>query len=265
MYTEGAPERMIHGLVGKTAVSMRAAFAALLLLSALASPAQAGAVVSPQQDVAVVMQSHWVFASPGKHHIGKVWDTTAITGVHTRLPILGYGTAPGPSTPAAVTPTPPTTPGAAPVWLRVRLPGRPNGHTGWIEAAHVRIDHTPFHIVVSRRLRRVTVYRAGSPVRSFGAIVGKPSTPTPRGEFFVEEPVHLGANAPGAPFALALSARSTVFQEFEGGPGEIAIHGIDNVGGTLGSAESHGCVRVSTAAIRWLAARISAGTPVTIT
>ena len=232
-----------------------------------------------------MLQSHWVFASPARHHIGKVWDTTAITGVHTRLPILAYGYAPGalkpvgtqgssttgttgttgpsgpsgPAGPIATTPPPP------PTWLLVRLPGRPNGHTGWIQAAHVRISKTPWHIVVSTWLHRVTVYRAGRFVRSFAAIVGKPSTPTPRGEFFVEEPVALGPSEAGAPFALALSARSNVFQEFAGGPGQVAIHGIDNIGGTLGTAESHGCVRVSTAAVRWLAARIIAGTPVTIT
>jgi lipoprotein-anchoring transpeptidase ErfK/SrfK len=69
----------------------------------------------------------------------------------------------------------------------------------------------------------------------------------------------------GAPYALALSARSKVLQEFEGGPGQIAMHGLANVGGTLGSAVSHGCVRLNSAAMSWLAAHVGAGTPVTIT
>lgn len=69
----------------------------------------------------------------------------------------------------------------------------------------------------------------------------------------------------GAPYALALSARSEVLQEFAGGPGQIAIHGTNNVGGVLGSAASHGCVRLDTKAISWLAARIGPGVPVTIT
>jgi lipoprotein-anchoring transpeptidase ErfK/SrfK len=218
-------------------------------------------VLKPETDVAIVTRSHWVFVTPGKHHVGKVWDTTAIMGVHTRLPILGYGSTPA----TAASPGTPGTSAAPTRWLLVRLPGRPNGHTGWIEAANVRIEQNPWHVVISTSLRRVSVYRAGSLVRSFAAIVGKPSTPTPRGEFFVEEPVPLGPSEPGAPFAFALSARSNVFQEFAGGPGQIAIHGIDNVGGTLGSAESHGCIRLSTAAIRWLKSRILAGTPVTIT
>jgi lipoprotein-anchoring transpeptidase ErfK/SrfK len=70
--------------------------------------------------------------------------------------------------------------------------------------------------------------------------------------------------AAGGPFALALSARSNVLQEFDGGPGQIAIHGVENLGGTLGTAASHGCVRVSNRTSRWLAARISPGVRVRI-
>lgn len=72
------------------------------------------------------------------------------------------------------------------------------------------------------------------------------------------------STAAGGPFALALSARSNVLQEFEGGPGQIAIHGRDLLGGDLGQAESHGCVRLASTAIAWLAARIGPGVPVTI-
>ena len=112
--------------------------------------------------------------------------------------------------------------------------------------------------------RRVTAYRDGRAVRRFPAVVGSPTTPTPTGEFFVEETLRMQPGEPGGPFALALSARSDVFQEFEGGPGQIAVHGRDNLGGTLGTAASHGCVRLATASIDWLAARIRPGTPVSI-
>ena len=124
---------------------------------------------------------------------------------------------------------------------------------------------TSWHIVVVTSSRRVAVYHHGRRVRIFKAVVGKSSTPTPLGEFFVEESIKLPADAVGAPFALALSARSNVFQEFAGGPGQIALHGLNNVGGTLGTAVSHGCVRLNTAGMRWLAKRIVPGTPVTIT
>jgi lipoprotein-anchoring transpeptidase ErfK/SrfK len=101
-------------------------------------------------------------------------------------------------------------------------------------------------------------------LRTYPAIVGKPSTPTPTGQFFVEESVRLPADQPGGPFALATSDRSNVLQEFDGGPGQIAIHGLDNLGGQLGTAESHGCIRLADSAITWLVHRIGPGAPVTI-
>jgi len=56
-----------------------------------------------------------------------------------------------------------------------------------------------------------------------------------------------------------------VLQEFDGGPGQIGLHGLDNVGGVLGSAVSHGCVRLADRVMRWLVGRIGPGVPVTIT
>ncbi len=144
------------------------------------------------------------------------------------------------------------------------LPGRPNGSTGWIAQQGTRPLVTPWRIVVDLAARRVSVYGNGRMARSFQAVVGKLSTPTPTGRFFVEETLQMPAGEAGGPYALALSARSNVLQEFEGGPGQIGIHGRDNLGGTLGTAASHGCVRVATASIDWLAARIGPGTPVTI-
>jgi hypothetical protein len=70
-------------------------------------------------------------------------------------------------------PTPSTSVDA---WLRVRLPGRPNGHTGWIAAARTRPTSTPWRLVVSLSARRVIVFRSGRVVRRFTAIVGKPIT-----------------------------------------------------------------------------------------
>ncbi|MBA2763403.1 MAG: L,D-transpeptidase [Thermoleophilaceae bacterium] len=154
-------------------------------------------------------------------------------------------------------------------WLRVLLPGRSlKGRTppqdGWISASRTQPSATPWHLVVDVGARRVVVYREGRREQKYRAIVGKRSTPTPRGRYFVEENVKLGGDQPGAPFALATSARSKVLQEFEGGPGQIALHGLDNIGGKLGTAVSHGCVRLATKDIKWLAARIEPGVPVTI-
>jgi lipoprotein-anchoring transpeptidase ErfK/SrfK len=167
-----------------------------------------------------------------------------ITTVRTVLPVLGR---------------------AAGGWLEVRLPGRPNGSVGWIDGRATTAAVTPWHIVVQTGRRRVLVFRAGRVVKSVSAVVGKPSTPTPSGTFFVEEAVRLALGDVGAPYALALSARSNVLQEFEGGPGQIALHGVANVGGVPGTAASHGCVRLDAATMTWLVGRIGAGVPVTIT
>jgi lipoprotein-anchoring transpeptidase ErfK/SrfK len=143
------------------------------------------------------------------------------------------------------------------------LPGRPNEHRGWIAARATRLTTTPWRLRVELSRRRVTVCLSGRAVRRFQIVVGKPSTPTPRGHFFVEETVQLSRWAVGAPFALALSARSNVLRHFDGGAGQVALHGLGGVGGVPGTAASHGC-RLYSRSIGWLAARIGPGVPVTI-
>jgi lipoprotein-anchoring transpeptidase ErfK/SrfK len=216
---------------------------ALVALGA-ASASAAGRIVTPTQEVVTLHHAQHAHTKPAATSAGAgaVSATTAITDATTVLPVLG----------------------AYKQWLFVRLPGRPNGHTGWIQRAGTTISSTSWHIVVDTAKRDVTVYRSGHPVKTFKAVVGKPSTPTPPGEYFVEESLALPANAVGAPYALALSARSNVLQEFDGGPGQIALHGLDNVGGVPGTAASHGCVRLDDSTMRWLVKRIAAGVPVTI-
>ncbi len=149
-------------------------------------------------------------------------------------------------------------------WLRVRLPGRPNGSTGWIRATATRPGTTRWSLRVDLTTRRLAVLLDGRAIRNFAVVVGKPTTPTPRGSFFVEEAVALPAGAQGGPYALALSARSEVLRHYQGGVGQVAIHGTYNISGTPGTAVSHGCVRLTEPALDWLVSRIGAGVPVTI-
>jgi hypothetical protein len=149
-------------------------------------------------------------------------------------------------------------------WLQVLLPGRPNGHAGWIEARKAKTWTTPWRVVIRTDSKRLFVLRRDRIVRSFPVVVGKSSTPTPTGHFFVEEAIILRPRSLGAPDAYALSARSNVFQEFEGGPGQIAIHGTYGIGGTPGRAESHGCIRATTSTLLWMIRRFGTGTPVDI-
>ena len=201
------------------------------------------------QQLAALVTGHLVHTAPSSNAplLESVAATRPITGEGTVLPVLGEATGP-----------------RGIRWLKVLLPGRPNSSTGWIAQRGTRPSSTGWRILVHLGLRRVSVYWHGRLVKVFAAVVGKPTTPTPTGSFFVEETVRMRAGEPGGPYALALSARSNALQEFEGGPGQIGIHGRDDLGGVLGSAESHGCMRLATASIDWLAERIGPGVPVSI-
>ncbi|MEY2517383.1 MAG: hypothetical protein QOJ89_4741 [bacterium] len=202
------------------------------------------------QEMARILTSHKAVSSLNGH---RSW----VVGVSPQRPITGG--------PTVLPVTRRATKADGSRWLRVMLPGRPNGRQGWIEQRGTALKTTRWQLVVRTASRHVLAYRDGRLVRSFRAVVGKPSTPTPRGSFFVEESILMPAGAAGAPYALATSARSNVLQEFDGGPGQIGIHGVQNLGGTPGTAVSHGCVRLADGPIRWLAARIGPGVRVTIT
>ncbi len=151
-------------------------------------------------------------------------------------------------------------------WLLVRLPGRPAGRVGWMPAANAVVVRSPWWVVVDRAARRASVYRNGRLYRQYPVVVGAASTPTPAGRHFVVEHV---SQAPGSvlgPWALATSAFSHVLQEFDGGPGQIALHGRAGplAQDPLGTANSHGCVRFDNEVIRMLSGLLPNGTPLDI-
>jgi hypothetical protein len=199
------------------------------------------------QPLVAVLRDHSVRSAPraDARRIGSVRARRPLTHVRTVLPVLGRATASGGGT-----------------WVHVRLPGRPNGHAGWISADGTRARTTDWRITVRLARRLVVVSRDGRVQARFRAVIGRADAPTPRGHFFVEEGVPL--KTLGAPYALALSARSTVYETFAGGPGQVALHGTTGVGGVPGTAGSHGCLRLSPRAMRWLAKRVRPGVPVTI-
>jgi lipoprotein-anchoring transpeptidase ErfK/SrfK len=148
-------------------------------------------------------------------------------------------------------------------WLRVLLPVRPNGSSGWVRRAEVRVAAVPYRLVMSTREHRLVVEVDGRPVRTMAAASGTGGTPTPAGTFYVTE--LLRPTNPGyGPFAFGLSGHSEVLTSFGGGPGRIGVHGTDDAA-SVGRAASHGCIRLSDADVTWLAARLPLGTPVVVT
>jgi lipoprotein-anchoring transpeptidase ErfK/SrfK len=150
-----------------------------------------------------------------------------------------------------------------PTWYRVQLPVKPNGSTGWIAATAVRTYPVSARIVVTLSSRRLVVFRSGRPVFRARVAVGTPQTPTPVGRYFVNERFLLSeSNGPFGVAALGISAHSDVLTNWvEGGP--IALHGTDEPL-SVGSAASHGCIRLANNDMRQLFALAPAGTPVVI-
>jgi hypothetical protein len=155
---------------------------ALVSVSSISAAASAHASastprVSATQDLVTLLARQQAHSKPSTHaaSVGVVPARTPITAERTTLPVLGtYGP-----------------------WLLVRLPGRPNGHTGWINDRGTTSSVTAWHLVVNISKRSVTVYHAGRAVRVVRAVVGKAATPTPTGNYFVEESSR-SAEAPSA-------------------------------------------------------------------
>jgi L,D-transpeptidase catalytic domain len=150
-------------------------------------------------------------------------------------------------------------------WLRVRLPERPNDRAGWIRADHARVRRTGWRVVISTGARAVEVRRAGKLVRRFAAVVGADVTPTPHGLFAISERIRQAGGVLG-PWALHLTAHSRVLDDYGGGKGRVAIHGRSGalLADPLGTAASHGCIRLDNGAVSWLARRAIEGTPVLV-
>jgi lipoprotein-anchoring transpeptidase ErfK/SrfK len=155
-------------------------------------------------------------------------------------------------------------------WLRARLPWRPNDAAGWVNANEVSIEKTAWRIVVSTARRTLTLYRAARPIRTVSVVVGKPSTPTPLGLFAVVWTIRWHPTDFLGSWVLELTAHSNVLQQFDGGDGTVGIHGRGGASllDPLGSARSHGCIRLDNDSIDWLLATVGAarvpGTPVQV-
>lgn len=125
----------------------------------------------------------------------------------------------------------------------------------------------PFALVrtslrVNRRTLRATLYRSGRKVWQSRIGVGAPSTPTPRGRFWIRTRLrNLAGSAIYGPWAFGTGAYS-VLSEWPGG-GVIGIHGT-NQPELIPGRPSHGCIRVTNRNIRRLVRLMPIGTPVRI-
>ena len=145
-------------------------------------------------------------------------------------------------------------------WLHVRLPSRPNDAAAWLNADRVLLQSTPWRVVVSRRARSISVYRDGERLRRFSVVVGATATPSPLGLFSIVDVWRWHPADFLGSYILPLTAHSNVLQEFGGGDGRVGIHGRGGASllDPLGSARSHGCIRMDNGAIDWLVRTVGA-------
>lgn len=125
-------------------------------------------------------------------------------------------------------------------------------------------------VVVNRSSRVLTLYREARKVRTFRIAVGTSQHPTPRGLFsIVQKQRNPTWIPPDSPWAKGLGP-------IPPGPGNplgtrwmgtsasaVGIHGTP-ASGSIGTAASHGCIRMYIRDAEWLYERVKVGTPVLI-
>jgi L,D-transpeptidase-like protein len=144
-------------------------------------------------------------------------------------------------------------------WIRLRVPGRPNGRIGWVQRRALEgfeVVHT--EIVVRRAVRRLTLYRNGVAIFRAPVGIGKPSTPTPPGHFWITE-AFVSTDPFYGPYAFGTTDYSTL-SEWPGG-GVVGLHGTDQPRLVPGDP-SHGCIRLHNSDILRLKRLVGIGTPV---
>lgn len=149
-------------------------------------------------------------------------------------------------------------------WYQVLLPIRPNGSKGWVRERDVRIKQNRYRIKVELGAHRITVYDADAVMLQEPVAIGTEDTPTPQGTYYLR--VLLKAPVPNTvygPYAYPLSGHSDVLTSFNGGDGELGIHGNDDAS-VLGQSVTHGCIRMSNDGITRLTKLLPLGTPVEI-
>ena len=150
-------------------------------------------------------------------------------------------------------------------WIQVELPGRPNGRTGWVPRGALG--------PAARRLRppasstaqrlRATLFRGGRTIFSAPVGVGKASTITPPGNFYVMEKLRA---INGADLRAVRARHERLRADAQRMAGRRhRRHPRHRRTALIPGRPSHGCIRMRNADITRLWAIVGVGTPIEIT
>jgi lipoprotein-anchoring transpeptidase ErfK/SrfK len=127
-------------------------------------------------------------------------------------------------------------------WMKVYLPVRPNGSTGFVRAGDVDVSTNRFRVEVELSTHKFRLFDGDQPVLETDIGVGTDNTPTPGGVFYIRSLIASTDPVYGT-YAFGLSGFSEVYESFNGGPGDIGIHGTNDPS-TIGTDVSNGCIRL---------------------
>lgn len=146
-------------------------------------------------------------------------------------------------------------------WVKIPVPGRPNGRTGWVKSNQVDLRPMPWQVVVHRDSRRLELWRGDDLVYTSRVAVGARGMETPTGTYYVTVRFRPVRQTFLGTFAFETSAYSKL-SEWPGG-GVVGLHGTWQPE-LLGRAVSHGCIRIANETANYLRDRIPVGTPIRV-
>jgi hypothetical protein len=149
-------------------------------------------------------------------------------------------------------------------WFGVPTPDLPNGNLAWIkdDRSKLSISQTHFWLSADLSARRLALHYGKRLLERFPVTVGSQASPTPLGAYSVTD--GLVARGLGPWYGccvLALSGHQPQLPQGWIGGNRIAVHGTP---GSVGDADSHGCLRASDPDMISLFRHVPLGTPVFI-
>ncbi len=147
-------------------------------------------------------------------------------------------------------------------WLGVSVPAL-RRHLGWILAdpSRVMVEPAQYEIRVSLARRELWLLRDGRAVLRTPVVIGGADTPTPVGQFSVDDKLRYTPASPA--YGVGALALSVAPNDRNWRAWRVAIHGLNNLG-TVGGTGSEGCVHVPTRALQALLNEVPIGTPVDV-
>lgn len=137
-------------------------------------------------------------------------------------------------------------------WINVWLPERPNGSNAWVKRDDVDVEGHVYRMEVRLAEFNLKAYEGDKLILDAPIGTAKENTPTPGGLYYTTELLHTGdENSVYGPYAFGLSGFSEVLESFNGGQGQLGIHGT-NEPEKIGQQVSAGCIRLKNEDIQLL-------------